>query len=127
MGVGRPRLRDSGLGIGSGGPGPGNAITDVPGVRVGHTTLISGEGPLRPGRGPVRTGVTVVLPHGGDLFRQKVRRDCSPCVSAIVMCSPALTDSGVYCLGWLLLLDKAHQSFYNLPLETYDTLSSMRK
>lgn len=53
--------------------GPNNAITDVAGVRVGHTTLISGEGPLVPGEGPVRTGVTVVLPHGGNLFRQKVR------------------------------------------------------
>ncbi len=54
-------------------PGAHNAITDVAGVRVGHTTLISGEGPLRPGQGPVRTGVTVVLPHGDNLFRQKVR------------------------------------------------------
>jgi D-aminopeptidase len=54
-------------------PGPHNAVTDVAGVRVGHTTLISGEGRLRPGRGPVRTGVTVVLPHGDNLFRHKVR------------------------------------------------------
>jgi len=54
-------------------PGPLNAITDVPDVRVGHTTLISGEGPLRPGQGPVRTGVTVILPHGHDPFRHKVR------------------------------------------------------
>jgi D-aminopeptidase len=49
-----------------------NAITDVAGVRVGHTTLIAGEGALVPGRGPVRTGVTVVLPHTGDLFAEKV-------------------------------------------------------
>ena len=53
--------------------GPHNAITDVAGVRVGHTTLISGEGPLRPGTGPVRTGVTVILPHEHSLFRHKVR------------------------------------------------------
>lgn len=45
-------------------PGPLNAITDVPGVEVGMTTLISGDGPLVQGRGPVRTGVTAVLPHG---------------------------------------------------------------
>jgi D-aminopeptidase len=45
-------------------PGPLNAITDVPGVEVGHTTLISGEGPLKVGVGPVRTGVTAVLPRG---------------------------------------------------------------
>jgi D-aminopeptidase len=52
--------------------GPHNAITDVPDVRVGQTTLISGDGPLVPGVGPVRTGVTVILPHGGNLFREKV-------------------------------------------------------
>jgi D-aminopeptidase len=53
-------------------PGPYNAITDVPGVKVGHVTLVKGEGPLRPGEGPVRTGVTVILPHGGSLFREPV-------------------------------------------------------
>ncbi len=53
--------------------GPQNALTDVAGVRVGHATLIAGSGRLRPGQGPVRTGVTVVLPHGDNLFRQKVR------------------------------------------------------
>ena len=56
------RARDYGIEIGSGAPGPLNAITDVPGVRVGHTTLIEGEGPLQVGRGPVRTGVTIILP-----------------------------------------------------------------
>ena len=45
-------------------PGPGNAITDVPGVEVGHHTIIRGHGPLRVGEGPVRTGVTAVLPRG---------------------------------------------------------------
>ena len=45
-------------------PGTHNAITDVPGVEVGHTTLIRGEGPLKVGEGPVRTGVTAVLPRG---------------------------------------------------------------
>lgn len=44
-------------------PGPFNAITDVPGVSVGYTTLISGDGPLDPGKGPVRTGVTAILPR----------------------------------------------------------------
>ncbi|MCB9136760.1 MAG: P1 family peptidase [Caldilineaceae bacterium] len=53
--------------------GPHNAITDVAGVRVGHATLIRGEGALTPGAGPVRTGVTVILPHSGNLFRNKVR------------------------------------------------------
>jgi len=51
--------------------GPGNSLTDVAGVRVGHVTLISGDGPLVPGRGPVRTGVTAILP-GEDLYRCKL-------------------------------------------------------
>jgi len=57
------RLRDLGLSVGQLPIGPGNAITDVAGVRVGVTTLIEGDGPLDVGRGPVRTGVTVVVPH----------------------------------------------------------------
>ena len=56
------RSRDLGIVIGRGRPGPLDAITDVPGVHVGHTTLISGDGPLVVGQGPVRTGVTVVVP-----------------------------------------------------------------
>ena len=53
-------------------PGALNAITDVAGVRVGHTTLIAGEGPLHTGNGPVRTGVTVVVPHDGDIWTEPV-------------------------------------------------------
>jgi D-aminopeptidase len=68
----RPRARDLGIRIGLGPPGPLNAITDVPGVRVGHTTLISGDGPLVVGQGPVRTGVTVIVPHDGDPWREPV-------------------------------------------------------
>jgi D-aminopeptidase len=59
------RLRELGLSVGFGTPGPQNAITDVAGVSVGHTTLISGAGRLDPGRGPVRTGVTVIRPVPG--------------------------------------------------------------
>jgi D-aminopeptidase len=59
----RPRARALGVPF-DGAPGPLNAITDVAGVEVGHTTLISGEGELKVGRGPVRTGVTAVLPRG---------------------------------------------------------------
>jgi len=58
-----PRARDLGIPF-DGTPGPLNAITDVAGVTVGHTTLISGSGKLRVGVGPVRTGVTAVLPRG---------------------------------------------------------------
>ena len=60
----RPRARDVGLTPGVFTPGPLNAITDVAGVLVGHVTLIPGEN--------VRTGVTAVLPHGGNLFQEKV-------------------------------------------------------
>jgi L-aminopeptidase/D-esterase-like protein len=59
-----PRARDLGIPF-DGTPGPLNAITDVAGVAVGHTTLISGSGPLVVGQGPVRTGVTAILPRGG--------------------------------------------------------------
>jgi L-aminopeptidase/D-esterase-like protein len=58
-----PRARDLGVPF-DGKPGPLNAITDVAGVEVGHTTLISGEGPLVAGQGPVRTGVTAIFPRG---------------------------------------------------------------
>jgi D-aminopeptidase len=59
----KPRARDLGIPF-DGNPGPLNAITDVKGVEVGHTTLISGEGALKVGVGPVRTGVTAILPRG---------------------------------------------------------------
>ena len=68
----RPRVRDLGIVVGELPTGAHNAITDVAGVRIGHTTLVEGSGALLPGHGPVRTGVTVILPHGDDLFRCKV-------------------------------------------------------
>jgi len=60
----RPRARDLGITPGVLAPGPLNAMTDVAGVRVGHTTIIRGD--------TIRTGVTAVLPHGGNLFQDKV-------------------------------------------------------
>lgn len=60
----RPRARDIGLAPGVLAPGPLNAITDVAGVRVGHRTIISGD--------DVHTGVTVIVPHAGNLFQEKV-------------------------------------------------------
>jgi D-aminopeptidase len=59
------RYRDLGLTVGRLPPGPLNSITDVEGVLVGVTTLIEGKGPLQIGRGPIRTGVTVIVPHAG--------------------------------------------------------------
>ena len=68
----RPRARDLGIVVGEGSPGRNNAITDVPGVRVGHATIVSGDGPLVRGKGPVRTGVTVIVPHDGDPWSEPV-------------------------------------------------------
>jgi D-aminopeptidase len=70
------RARDLGIVIGRGQPGPNNGITDVAGVRVGHTTLIAGDGPLVTGTGPIRTGVTVVVPHDGDPWTEPVFAGC---------------------------------------------------
>ncbi|RMD63437.1 MAG: S58 family peptidase, partial [Planctomycetota bacterium] len=64
---GRVRVRALGLAPGMLPTGPLNAITDVAGVRVGHTTIVRGDGPHA-----LRTGVTAVLPHGGNLFQEKV-------------------------------------------------------
>ena len=63
----RARLRDLGITIGRYPTGRWNAITDVAGVAVGMTTLISGDGPLEVGTGPVRTGVTMILPRADDV------------------------------------------------------------
>src|SRR2546421_6471655 len=67
----KPRARDLGVPF-DGTPGKFNAITDVNGVLVGHTTLISGQGKLQVGKGPVRTGVTTVLPRGKDSMNDAV-------------------------------------------------------
>lgn len=73
---GRARARDLGLFFGTAKPGPYNAITDVKGVRVGHTTLVQGNGKLEVGKGPVRTGCTAILPtaQSGDdsIFHQRM-------------------------------------------------------
>ena len=58
----RATLRELGLSLGRMRPGPSDTILDVPGFRVGHVSLVEGEGPLRVGEGPVRTGVTVIAP-----------------------------------------------------------------
>jgi L-aminopeptidase/D-esterase-like protein len=65
------RARDIGIPF-EGTPGKFNAITDVPGAEVGYTTLISGEGKLEVGKGPVRTGVTAILPRGHDSLNDPV-------------------------------------------------------
>ena len=72
----RPRAVDLGIHIGHLCHGPQNSITDVEGVHVGHSTIITGEGRLIPGEGPIRTGVTVVLPHTNNLYRKKIPAAC---------------------------------------------------
>ena len=68
----RVRARELGLSLGRYRPGKFNAITDVEGVQVGHSTIIRGDGPLKPGKGPVRTGVTAILPNGGNVFMERL-------------------------------------------------------
>jgi D-aminopeptidase len=68
----RYRARDLGIVVGRLPTGAANTITDVPGIRVGHVSLLSGDGPLRPGIGPVRTGVTAIWPHEGNPYLKKV-------------------------------------------------------
>lgn len=83
------RARDLGIPL-SGDPGQWNAITDVPGVEVGYTTLWHGSGPLKIGEGPVRTGVTAVLPRG--------RSDARPCFGGSFALNAAGELTG---LAWL--------------------------
>ena len=71
-GAGRRRLRELGVVVGDYPAGPYNAITDVGGVLVGHCTLNEGHGDLDAGKGPVRTGVTAILPNGGGIFHERV-------------------------------------------------------
>ncbi len=68
----RVRARELGLPLGRFRPGKFNAITDVDGVQVGHSTLISGSGKLKVGKGPVRTGVTAILPNRDNIFMDRL-------------------------------------------------------
>jgi D-aminopeptidase len=68
----RRRARDLGLPLGRFKPGKFNAITDVDGVLVGHSTIMRGKGRLKPGQGPVRTGVTAILPSRSNIFMERL-------------------------------------------------------
>ena len=107
-----PRLRARQLGIvvGTYPTGPFNAITDVPGVKVGHTTLVAGEGALKAGMGPIRTGVTVVIPRD-DVWHQKV-----PAGSFVLNGTGEMTG-----LAWV-----AESGFLEYPIALTNTLNVPR-
>jgi len=101
----KTRARDLGIPF-EGNPGPLNAITDVKGVAVGHTTLITGEGKLVVGKGPVRTGVTAILPQGKE-FRGRVFGAWHSMNGNGEMTGTAwLEESG--CLGTPVLITNTH-------------------
>ncbi len=87
------RARDLGVPF-DGTPGQLNAITDVVGVEVGYTTIIRGEGKLVVGKGPVRTGVTAVIPRGHDSLND-------PVYAAVCTAWPTPADIGGVCRSWL--------------------------
>ena len=68
----RCRARELGISLGRFKPGRWDALTDVAGVRVGHSTVIRGAGKLKVGKGPVRTGVTAILPNTTNVFAERV-------------------------------------------------------
>ena len=106
----RVRARALGLIASQFQPGPFNAITDVAGVKVGHTTLIKGEGPLKPGDGPVRTGVTVIIPRD-DVWHKKV-----PAGSFVLNGTGEMTG-----LSWV-----AESGFLEYPIAMTNTLNVPR-
>ena len=106
----RQRSRELGIAIGRYQPGPLNAITDVSGVKVGQVTLSRGEGALKPGQGPVRTGVTVVVPRD-DVWHKKV-----PAGSFVLNGTGEMTG-----LAWV-----AESGFLEYPIALTNTLNVPR-
>ena len=106
----RPHVRDLGIKIGRYPPGVSNAITDVPGVKVGHVTLIKGEGALQAGQGPVRTGVTVIIPRE-DVWHHKV-----PAGAFVLNGTGEMTG-----LAWI-----AESGFLEYPIALTNTLNVPR-
>lgn len=101
----KPRARDLGIPF-SGTPGPLNAITDVAGVEVGHVTLIQGEGKLVAGQGPVRTGVTAILPRGKEFTGRVFAARHNLNGNGEMTGASWLDESG--CLGSPILLTNTH-------------------
>jgi len=106
----RMRARELGVVIGRYQPGPLNAITDVAGVKVGQVTLIKGDGKLVPGQGPVRTGVTVIIPRD-DVWHKKV-----PAAAFVLNGTGEMTG-----LAWV-----AESGFLEYPIALTNTLNVPR-
>lgn len=106
----RPHVRDLGITIGRYQPGIRNAITDIPGVKVGQVTLNEGEGALQPGQGPVRTGVTVIIPRD-DVWHHKV-----PAGAFVLNGTGEMTG-----LAWI-----AESGFLEYPIALTNTLNVPR-
>jgi D-aminopeptidase len=117
------RARDLGLPF-TGETGPTNTLTDVPGVAVGMTTLIAGDGPLDPGRGPVRTGVTAILPRFGDTAPRPVWAGVHAFNGNGEMTGTHWIRDAGYFLGPICLTNThavgiAHQACVRWMIETY--------
>lgn len=137
VGEGRARARDLGIRIGRLAPGRWNAITDVAGVRVGHTTLMAGEGRLVVGQGPVRTGVTVVVPHEGKMRSDPLFAGCHvlngcgemtglPWIRESGMLSSPIATTNTFSVGAVHQVLVSHEKGAYLPVvaETWDGLLS---
>ena len=106
----RPHVRDLGIRIGEFESGEWNAITDVPGVKVGHVTINQGKGALHPGHGPVRTGATVIIPRE-DVWHHKV-----PAGAFVLNGTGEMTG-----LAWI-----AESGFLEYPIALTNTLNVPR-
>lgn len=106
----RPHVRDLGIKIGQYESGEWNAITDVPGVKVGHVTISEGHGALQPGYGPVRTGATVIIPRD-DVWHHKV-----PAGAFVLNGTGEMTG-----LAWI-----AESGFLEYPIALTNTLNVPR-
>ncbi len=106
----RQRARELGITVGRYQPGPLNAITDVTGVKVGQVTVNRGEGALKPGQGPVRTGVTVIVPRD-DVWHKK-----APAGSFVLNGTGEMTG-----LAWV-----AESGFLEYPIALTSTLNVPR-
>ncbi|WNM58795.1 DmpA family aminopeptidase [Candidatus Nitrospira allomarina] len=106
----RPHVKDLGITIGRYAPGEMNAITDVQGVKVGHVTIHEGEGALQVGQGPVRTGVTVIIPRE-DVWHHKV-----PAGAFVINGTGEMTG-----LAWV-----AESGFLEYPIALTNTLNVPR-